>query len=80
VGVGLLCSALPWSLEIEAMRRLPTHVFGILMSLEPAVAALSGFVLLGEHLRPRAWVSLVLVVIASAGASRSRGPEVPLDA
>ncbi len=80
VGVGLLCSALPWSLEIEAMRRLPTHVFGVLMSLEPAVAALSGFVLLGEHLRARAWISLVLVVIASAGASRSHGPEVPLDA
>ncbi len=80
VGVGLLCSALPWSLELEAMRRLPTQVFGVLMSLEPAVAALAGFVLLGEHLRMRAWVSLVLVVIASAGASRSRGPDVPLDA
>ena len=50
------------------------------MSLEPAVAALSGFVLLGEHLRARAWVALVLVVIASAGASRRRGYEVPLDA
>ncbi len=80
VGVGLLCSALPWSLEIEAMRRLPTQVFGVLMSLEPAVAALSGFVLLGEHLRGRAWVALVLVVFASAGASRRRGHEVPLDA
>jgi inner membrane transporter RhtA len=80
VGVGLLCSALPWSLEIEAMRRLPTHVFGVLMSLEPAVAALSGFVLLGEHLRLRDWFALVLVVVASAGASRRAGPDVPLDA
>jgi len=79
-GVGLLCSALPWSLELEAMRRLPTHVFGVLMSLEPAVAALSGFVLLGEHLRVRAWVALVLVVIASAGASRRYGRELPLNA
>ena len=80
VGVGLLCSALPWSLELEAMRRLPTQVFGVLMSLEPAVAALSGFVLLGEHLRVRAWVALVFVVIASAGASRRHGREVPLNA
>jgi len=80
VGVGLLCSALPWSLELEAMRRLPTQVFGVLMSLEPAVAALSGFVLLGEHLRLRAWVALVLVVVASAGASRRRAPDLPLDA
>lgn len=53
---------------------------GVLMSLEPAVAALSGFVLLGEHLRIRAWVALVLVVVASAGASRRRAPELPLDA
>ena len=80
VGVGLLCSALPWSLELEAMRRLPTHVFGVLMSLEPAVAALSGFVLLGEHLRVRAWVALTMVMAASAGASRRRGPELPPDA
>ncbi len=80
VGVGLLCSALPWSLELEAMRRLPTHVFGVLMSLEPAVAALSGFVFLGEHLRLRAWLALGLVVVASAGASRRHGPDVPLDA
>jgi inner membrane transporter RhtA len=50
------------------------------MSLEPAVAALSGFVLLNEHLRFRAWVALVLVVVASAGASRRHRPEVPLDA
>jgi inner membrane transporter RhtA len=80
VGVGLLSSALPWSLELEAMRRLPTTVFGVLMSLEPAVAALSGFVFLHEHLRGRAWMALALVVVASAGASRRRGPELPPDA
>lgn len=79
VGVGLLSSALPWSLELEAMRRLPTQVFGVLMSLSPAVAALSGFVLLHENLRGRAWVALALVVIASAGASRHRGPDLPPD-
>ena len=79
--VGILSSALPWSLEIEAMRRLPTHVFGVLMSLEPGVAALAGLVFLGEHLRGRQIVAIVLVVLASAGAARrAPEPEVPPDA
>ena len=68
-GVGLLSSALPWSLELEALRRLPTHVFGVVLSLEPAVAALAGFVFLHEHLRLRAWLAIALVVGASAGAA-----------
>jgi inner membrane transporter RhtA len=79
VGVGLLSSALPWSLELEALRRLPTHVFGVVLSLEPAVAALAGFVLLHEHLRLRAWLAIALVVLASAGAAlevRRRGTPV----
>jgi inner membrane transporter RhtA len=80
VGVGLLSSALPWSLELEAMRRLPTHVFGVLLSLEPAVAALAGLVLLDERLHVRAWVAIGLVVLASAGAARRRGPALPPDA
>jgi inner membrane transporter RhtA len=80
VGVGLLSSALPWSMELEAMRRLPTNVFGILLSLEPAVAALAGFVLLHEHLHLRAWFAIALVVLASAGAARRRGPALPPDA
>jgi inner membrane transporter RhtA len=80
VGVGLLSSALPWSLELEALRRLPTHVFGVVLSLEPAVAALAGFVFLHEHLRARAWIAIGLVVAASAGAAlevRRRPPPVP---
>jgi inner membrane transporter RhtA len=80
VGVGLLSSALPWSLELEAMRRLPTHVFGIVLSLEPALAALAGFALLDEHLHVRAWAAIALVVLASAGAARRRGPALPPDA
>lgn len=71
-GVGLLSSAVPWSLELEALRRLPSHVFGVLVSLSPAVAALSGFVLLGEQLRIRAWVGIGFVVLASAAASRGQ--------
>jgi inner membrane transporter RhtA len=80
VGVGLLSSALPWSLELEALRRLPTHVFGVVLSLEPAVAALAGFVLLHEHLRLRAWLAIGLVVSASAGAAREvRRRDTPVD-
>jgi inner membrane transporter RhtA len=80
-GVGLLSSALPWSLELEALRRLPTHVFGVVLSLEPAVAALAGFVLLHEHLRLRPWLGIALVVLASAGAAIEprRPPEIPPD-
>jgi len=70
LGVAILSSAIPWSLELEALRRLPTHVFGVLMSLEPAIGALVGFVVLGERLGPRAISAVVLVVIASAGAAR----------
>jgi inner membrane transporter RhtA len=80
VGVGLLSSALPWSLELEALRRLPTHVFGVVLSLEPAVAALAGFIFLHEHLRVRAWLAIGLVVLASAGAARRRPPVLPPDA
>ena len=81
VGVGLLSSALPWSLEIEAMRRLPSQVFGVLMSLEPAVAALAGLLFLHEHLHTRAWLAIGLVILASAGAAtgrrRSPSPATP---
>ncbi len=68
-GVALLSSALPWSLELEALRRVPTGVFGILMSLEPGVAALSGWALLHEHLLGRQWTGIVVVVVACAGAA-----------
>jgi inner membrane transporter RhtA len=79
--VAIACSALPWSLEIEAMRRLPTHVFGVLMSIEPAVAALSGLIVLGERLSARVAVAIALVVVASAGAALgARDPELPVDA
>jgi inner membrane transporter RhtA len=79
VGVGLLSSALPWSLELEALRRLPVNVFGVAMALEPGVAALAGFVLLHEHLLAREWLAIVLVVVASAGAALEvrRAPKLP---
>jgi inner membrane transporter RhtA len=67
--VGLLSSAIPYALELEALRRLPVGVFGVLMSLEPAVAALAGLVVLGEELVAREVVAIALVVAASAGAA-----------
>ncbi len=79
VGVGLLSSALPWSLELEALRRLPSHVFSVVLSLEPAVAALTGLLFLHEHLHVRAWIAVALVVLASAGAAGRRTPPVPHD-
>jgi inner membrane transporter RhtA len=69
LAVALASSVLPYSLELEALRRLPKRVFGVLMSLEPAVAALAGFAVLGQDLATRDWVSIGLVVVASAGAS-----------
>ena len=75
-GVAMLSSAIPYSLELAALRRLPTRVFGILLSLEPALAALAGFVILGEGLRARDAVAIALVATASAGASVS-GERVP---
>ena len=67
VGVGLLSSALPGSLELEALRRLPSHIFSIVLSLEPAVAAFAGVFFLHEHLQVRQWFAIALVVLASAG-------------
>jgi inner membrane transporter RhtA len=68
-GVAMLSSAIPFSLELEALRKIPARVFGVLMSLEPAVAALAGLAVLGERLGIRAVVAIVLVTFAAAGAS-----------
>jgi inner membrane transporter RhtA len=69
-GVAMLSSAIPFSLDLEALRKLPARVFGVLMSLEPAVAALAGLVVLGERLEMRAVAAILLVTVAAAGASR----------
>ena len=70
LGVAILSSAIPYSLEFEALKRLPAGVFGVLMSLESAMAALAGFVVLGEVLDARELAAIGLVVVASAGAAR----------
>ncbi|MGQ0837879.1 EamA family transporter [Actinokineospora sp.] len=76
LGVALMSSVIPYSFELEALRRMPPRVFGVLMSIEPAVAALAGLIVLGEVLRPLQWVAVACVVVASAGATRTARPEV----
>jgi inner membrane transporter RhtA len=71
LAVGVLSSAIPCAFEMEALRRLPRAVFGVLMSLEPAVAAAIGFVALSQDLAPGELVAIALVVIACAGALRA---------
>ncbi len=67
--VAFLSSALPYSLEMEAMRRLPAAVFGLLLSSAPAIGALAGFLVLGERLTPIQWIAIVSIMAASAGSA-----------
>jgi len=76
LGVALLSSVIPYSLDLEALRRIPPRVFGILMSLEPAVAALIGLIVLQESLLWTQWIAVLCVVAASAGATRGARPDV----
>jgi len=69
IGVALLSSALPYSLEMFAMPRVPTRTFGVLMSLDPALGALSGLVFLGESLSLIQWAAIASIMAASAGSA-----------
>lgn len=77
VAVGLLSSVVPYSLEMIALRKLPTSAFGILMSLEPAAAALAALVILQEQLGVLQWLAVACVVAASVGATRSAARQAP---
>jgi inner membrane transporter RhtA len=80
VAVGMLSSAIPYSLELKALRSLSTATFGVLMSLEPAFAALAGAVVIGQVITPRDGLGIGLVCVASLGASlTSRTPPEPLN-
>jgi inner membrane transporter RhtA len=80
VAVGMLSSAIPYSLELKALRSLSTATFGVLMSLEPAFAALAGAVVIGQTITPRDGLGIGLVCVASLGASlTSRTPPEPLN-
>ncbi|TMN32991.1 DMT family transporter [Pseudoalteromonas sp. S2755] len=71
IAIGLLSSALPYSLEMVALRKMPAQGFSILMSVEPAVAALAGFLILGELLTVWQWLAIFMVITASVGSSVS---------
>ncbi|MGH8970110.1 MAG: EamA family transporter [Actinomycetes bacterium] len=72
LGVAVLSSIIPYGAELAALRRMPTRVFGVLMSLEPAAAAVAGLVILGQALGPRELVALLLVSLASVGVTLGR--------
>ena len=69
LGVAVLSSVIPFSLEMEALRRVSARVFGVLMSMDPVMAALIGFIVLGETVGLRALIAMALIVIASSGVS-----------
>lgn len=71
LGVALLSSAIPYGLELLALRRLSAATFSLLMALSPAIAAAAGFVILGQQLTPWEGIGIALVVVASMGAVRS---------
>lgn len=73
--VALMSSALPYSLEMFALTRLPARTFSILMSLEPAIAALSGLLFLSERLSVNQWLAIAAIIIASTGAAATIRPQ-----
>lgn len=78
LGVALFSSALPYSLEMFALPRLPRHAFGVLMSVEPAIGTLAGFLLLHQSLTPRQLLAIACIVAASAGSTLWRSNIKPV--
>ena len=72
LGLALLSSAIPFTLEMKALGKIPAKTFSILMSLEPAVAAMSGLVFLHEYLSFYEWLAVALIIVASAGATLTK--------
>ena len=77
LGVAVLSSALPYSLEMFALTRIPTRTFGVLMSAEPALGALSGLAFLHERLSLIQWAAIASIMAASAGSAATSGPSAP---
>ncbi|UOQ74926.1 EamA family transporter [Hymenobacter cellulosilyticus] len=75
--LALFSSVLPFSLEMQALKSMPTRTFSILMSLEPAAAALSGWLLLGEKLTVAQWLAVFFIMAASAGATLTTSKPLP---
>ncbi|KTC24570.1 transporter [Pseudomonas putida] len=77
IGVAILSTALPYSLEMVALTRLPARTFGTLMSIEPAFGALSGLLFLNEVLSMAQWLAIAAIITASVGATLSMRKESP---
>jgi len=75
LGVAILSTALPYSLEMVALTRMPARTFGTLMSIEPAIGALSGLLFLGELLSVTQWLAIFAIIAASVGATLSMRKE-----
>ena len=75
LGVAVMSSALPYSLEMIALTRMPARTFSVLMSLEPAIAALCGLIFLGEKLLWGQWLAAAAIIIASTGAAATIKPQ-----
>ena len=73
LAVAVLSSVVPYAFELEALRRMPTRIFGVLSSLGPAAAAIAGLLVLGQALGWRELVALLLVTVASVGVTVARG-------
>jgi inner membrane transporter RhtA len=78
LAVALMSSVLPYTLELLALRRLPAATFAVLMSLEPAIAAAAGFLVLHQALSPSEGLAILLVVVASMGAVRTQAAKRPV--
>ena len=72
LAVGVFSSAIPYTLEMQAMRNMPKQTFSIMMSMEPAIAAIAAFIIIDEALTVSQWSAVALVVIATAGSSISQ--------
>ena len=73
IGTSLLASVVPYSSELAALRHLPEQVFSVLLSLEPAIAALAGWALLGQETGLMRWVAIILLITASIGITQTTG-------
>jgi inner membrane transporter RhtA len=73
--IGLLSSVIPYWLEFQALRRVPARVFGVWMSMQPAVAAVIGLLLLSQRLSAAEWAGICCVAVASGGAARGGAPD-----
>lgn len=75
--VSLLSSVIPYSLEIKALKNMPTRTFGILMALEPVIASVFGAIMLRESLLPLQWLAMACIIAASIGSTATSTPGAP---